>query len=90
MRDIANPTIYIDFIRMKTPTNSSAYKKAYQEAQECLSLLHLISDDSRMNAENTAATGSTADEILKYKNLLDMGAISQEEFAAKEKQLLDL
>lgn len=33
---------------------------------------------------------SPAEEIMKYKNLLDMGAITQEEFDAKKKQLLDL
>ena len=31
-----------------------------------------------------------ADEIRKYKELLDMGAITQEEFDAKKRQLLDL
>ena len=33
---------------------------------------------------------SAADEILKYKQLLDMGAITQEEFDIKKKQLLEL
>lgn len=33
---------------------------------------------------------SNADEIKKYKELLDMGAISEEEFATKKKQLLGL
>ena len=33
---------------------------------------------------------SPADEIMKYKTLLDMGAITQKEFDAKKKQLLDL
>lgn len=32
----------------------------------------------------------TADEIKKYKELLDMGAITQEEFDIKKKQLLNL
>lgn len=36
------------------------------------------------------ATASVADEILKFKQLLDMGAITQEEFEAKKKQLLGL
>lgn len=31
-----------------------------------------------------------ADELKKYKDLLDCGAITQEEFDAKKKQLLDL
>ena len=33
---------------------------------------------------------SSADELKKYKNLLDSGIISQEEFEAKKKQLLNL
>lgn len=33
---------------------------------------------------------SPADEILKYKNLLDIGAITSEEFEAKKRQLLSL
>lgn len=33
---------------------------------------------------------SSADEILKYKQLLDLGAITQEEFDAKKKKLLEL
>ncbi len=33
---------------------------------------------------------SAADEILKFKNLLDVGAITQEEFDAKKQQLLGI
>ena len=33
---------------------------------------------------------SNADELKKYKELLDSGVISQEEFDAKKKQLLGL
>ncbi len=33
---------------------------------------------------------SDADELLKFKNLLDMGVITQEEFDAKKKQILGL
>lgn len=39
-------------------------------------------------ASGTAVQVSPADEIKKYKELLDMGVISQEEFDAKKKQLL--
>lgn len=35
-------------------------------------------------------TLSSADEILKYKNLLDMGVITQNEFEQKKKQLIEL
>ena len=37
-----------------------------------------------------ATTVSAADELKKFKELLDMGVISQEEFDAKKKQLLGL
>lgn len=33
---------------------------------------------------------SAADELKKYKELLDMDAITQEEYDAKKKQLLNL
>lgn len=42
------------------------------------------------SAQNQQTINSTADEILKYKNLLDVGAITQEEFDAKKKELLGL
>lgn len=44
------------------------------------------SDESAVSAP----AFSPADEILKYKGLLDCGAITQEEYEAKKKQLLDL
>ena len=47
----------------------------------------------KLSAENTQASAPTisnADELKKYKELLDMGIITQEEFDAKKKQLLGL
>ena len=46
-------------------------------------------------AKNTPVTQvvnamSTADEILKFKQLLDMGVLTQEEFECKKKELLGL
>ena len=44
-----------------------------------------------ISEENTdEKSPSAADEILKYKQLLDMGVITQEEFDLKKKQLLNL
>lgn len=40
--------------------------------------------------EATGESNSSADEIKKFKNLLDEGIITQEEFDAKKKQLLGL
>ncbi|MGH4137709.1 SHOCT domain-containing protein [Clostridium sp.] len=44
-------------------------------------------DNDNSNKKN--ASFSVADELLKFKNLLDMGAITQEEFDVKKKQLLN-
>ncbi|MGW8114034.1 SHOCT domain-containing protein [Caproicibacterium sp. NSD3] len=50
--------------------------------------------NKKISEANGKATGSTlssaADEIKKFKELLDSGAITQEEFDAKKKQLLGL
>lgn len=46
---------------------------------------------SSKNASSIQQTSfSSADEILKYKQLLDSGIITQEEFDAKKKQLLNI
>ena len=39
---------------------------------------------------NTEVTTSVADELLKYKQLLDAGAITQEEFDAQKQKLLNM
>lgn len=47
-----------------------------------------LSDDEP--AAPSAASVSPAEELKKFKELLDMGAITQEEFDAKKKQILGL
>lgn len=49
-----------------------------------------LKEDKKASANTNAPTASSADEILKYKNLLDMGAITQDEFDEKKRQLLGL
>lgn len=44
--------------------------------------------ENNNNSNKKNASFSIADELLKFKNLLDMGAITQEEFDMKKKQLL--
>ena len=51
----------------------------------------LISNRSRLSQQKTTIVQqSNADELKKYKDLLDQGIITQEEFDAKKKQLLGL
>lgn len=67
----------------------------YQNAQEILSLLQLICSqretDNPVDSTNTPVQDvSAADEIRKFKALMEEGIITEEEFLAKKKQLLGL
>lgn len=93
VNNMATPVEYIHLISSATSKNSMIYRGAYQDAQEIISLLQLI-----CNQRNTAVgtpqesvpKDSTADEIRRYKTLMDDGIITEEEFQAKKKQLLGL
>ena len=50
----------------------------------------MIKKTINSNWKDKANNSSQADEILKFKNLLDQGIISEEEFETKKKQLLNL
>ena len=50
----------------------------------------LIDRQNKTSAKADYAPQSNAEELKKYKDLLDSGVISQEEFDAKKKQLLGL
>ena len=83
----------IPLIKAATPTNSIIYKTLRKNAedmmiefQKMIGELELITDKD--NSSKPAF--SEADELRKYKGLLDDGIISQDEFEAKKKQLLGL
>ncbi|MCC0752919.1 DUF4428 domain-containing protein [Clostridioides sp. ZZV13-5731] len=88
INNIDNPIEYIELINKKTKTNSSAYEKAYKDAHKILSTLSAITQS--IKETDNINTKSVTDEILKYKNLLDLGAITEEEFNTKKKELLNL
>lgn len=46
----------------------------------------LLIDDKNIMPKNNGV--SSADEILKYKQLLDQGVITEEEFQNKKKELM--
>ncbi|GMQ56751.1 hypothetical protein AN1V17_11450 [Vallitalea sediminicola] len=82
-------SLKIDLINTQTKKSSKIYKLAKQSADEIISTLEMISSNNESNEEIAVTnTSSPADEILKYKELLDMGAITQEEFDKKKKDLL--
>ena len=70
--------------------------KNYDQCPNCGSRdLRDLTDDEWAKEQATSAQGSApatsaADELKKFKELLDSGIITQEEFDAKKKQLLGL
>lgn len=67
----------------------------YTEVNDALAILHQLLPDKDIQIVQSQAgqhqiLESSADELLKYKGLLDQGIISQEEFEQKKKQLLGI
>lgn len=95
--DMNNPQEVISILDgFDCKKGSQSYETAYNKAQEIIALLTVILQKNKGEQQNAAAaqnnapSADTADEILKFKKLLDAGAITQEEFDAKKKQLLGL
>jgi ribosomal protein L37AE/L43A len=88
VKDINNPVIYVNFITSSTKKDGMIYKSMIKDAQECLSTLQVICDQQKQ--QDNKSSGTNADEIRKYKELLDDGIITKEEFEAKKKELLNI
>jgi hypothetical protein len=93
VNDLTAPTATIQLIYFKTKTNSVVYQNACRFAQDILSAFSIIINGNRQSIAQQQSSSSQlidgATEIRKFKQLLDEGIISQEEFDAKKKQLLD-
>ena len=88
-KNVFCPEIYINFLATgKTKYGSLLYNSYANYAQKILSLLNIITSEPTV-PESNAASISIADEIIKFKQLLDDGIITQEEFIQKKKQLLN-
>ena len=83
------PEIYINIIMNgNVKAGSMVYSVYYGTLQKILTELTLIQNEQKPEHHVEAISG--ADEILKYKKLLDEGIITQEEFEIKKKQLLGM
>lgn len=64
--------------------------KCDKKVLEKLSMLIVAEEDQATSQTATEAQPSAADEIIKFKQLLDAGILTQEEFDVKKKQLLGI
>lgn len=94
-RNANRPVVYLSLIDTEFKKDSFVYKQASKTIQDILSKFQIIIDELEKqnniaNEEKENRLISPVDEIKKYKELLDMGVISQEEFDKKKKELLNL
>lgn len=91
VQDISSPAINVRLIVGGIKTNTPFYQLALNLAQEAISVFQVICRDIEQQKLSSVADvprPSAANEILKFKQLLDMGAITLEEYESKKKQLL--
>ena len=90
VNDSTDPMVMIYLITQPTAVNSVKYKTARNDADKMMTQLQYICslNDTRKGAHNYETQVSVADELIKYKSLLDEGIITQAEFDKKKKELL--
>lgn len=71
---------------VKDENSITFVKKELAKARELVELI----ESKRHSESSSISPSSSADELLKFKELLDAGVLTQEEFDAKKKQLLGL
>lgn len=90
----------LGYLKFRNRTNASAdlifffwsdykVKEVYQYICEQINNVHNVIN-KRQSEIYLKTNESVADEILKFKQLLDMGAITEEEFVLKKKELLGI
>lgn len=92
LNNLKIPVEYITLIKtMNVQKNTGLYKSYFKIAQEIISILEVIcknNDKDIVSNMSNKENNSSADEILKFKQLLDQGIITQEEFDKKKQELL--
>lgn len=92
VNDSNHPVVSVMLISAPAMKGLKISRMCFQEAQTCMTALQEICNrvDARQGVSVDDSAASAADEIWRFKNLLDAGVITQEEFEAKKKQLLGL
>ena len=92
VRDYDDPAFYITIINTPQKTNGFVYKSGMKEAHNILSQLEKIIDEEQYvsDVRSPEPSGNITEEIREFKALMDEGIITEEEFNAKKKELLDI
>jgi len=92
-KDMDNPAIYINFITggASYKTRDFIYKQLFKKAQNIMSTLSVIVDSEHVITVETipaSRSSNNISELREYKQLLDEGIITEDEFNIKKKDLL--
>lgn len=103
LKETYTDIVYISFIETETKIKSFTYKASQDNAQACLAALANIAYQNGQVQQTPAVQSgsspdvapndepaSAADELLKFKSLLDAGVLTQEEFDEQKRKLLGL
>jgi hypothetical protein len=79
-------SLFIDLISTKTKKGTFMYNTMMDTAQKLVSAFDMIENEKENHIPMSSP--SVADEILKLKQLLDAGALSEQEFQSQKSKLL--
>ena len=87
------PAEYIELLTTEFKKDGFGYRAAKQQAEDIVAILASIVSENEKNQVNNSNVQNTNDpitEVKRYKELLDNGIITREEFDKKKKELLNL
>lgn len=87
---IENPKIGNDFVALTIGGGEKKVLEIITGKQDAIAFGDLINSMINQKSSDNSVSISAADELKKFKELFDMGVITQEEFDAKKKQLLGI
>ncbi|WP_290770508.1 SHOCT domain-containing protein [Anaerofustis sp.] len=90
LNDNDNPMVLVPFIKKPVKTKSSDYRKALEDSRALISRLEIIAKKVDNEPNIQQSNNNQLEQLKQLKELLDMGAITEEEFEAKKKDLLGL
>ena len=84
VNNMHNPNIEIPIIEKETKKDSEEYEMAVEKAQKIVSIMKLILEKNKIEPNK-----NTTQELREYKQLLDDGIITEEEFNKKKNEILN-
>jgi len=89
VNDLDNPLLSFELLGVETKKGGIIYNDSKKLAEEILSILENSTSDDNSNATSNLLD-SHIGQLREYKNLLDEGILTQEEFDSKKRELLKL